>query len=940
MFKPVSPSANFPEIEKEILEFWKKNKIFEKSLEKTKLKKKFNFYDGPPFATGLPHYGHILAMAIKDAITRYKTMQGFYVPRRLGWDCHGLPVEYEVEKELKISGKKQIEEMGVEKFCDYCRRIVFRYTNDWEKTIDRMGRFVDKEGTYATMELPYMESIWWVFKSLYEKGLIYKGFKSMPYCPRCATPLSNFETNQGYRDNVPDPSVFVKFELKGDPGTYFLVWTTTPWTLPANAALAVGPKVKYVKVETEDNEKLILSKERLSVLGKKYRIIKELSFKDLISKTYEPLFKFIDIEKNKKAHEVFAGDFVSTEEGTGIVHIAPAFGEDDLSLAQKENIAILQTVNERGEFIEKVKPWAGKFVKNADWEIIKNLKERNLLFKKETVRHTYPFCWRCDTPLIYYAITTWFVKVSEIRQDLVNNNEKIYWVPSHIKEGRFGKWLADARDWAISRNRYWGTPLPIWVCEECNNVIVVGSLDELNKIKTTEKPITDIHRPMIDEVKVKCKCGKVAKRIPEVLDCWFESGSMPYAQDHYPFENKQQFDKDFPADFIGEGLDQTRGWFYTLHVLSTILFDSPAFKNCIVNGIVLDKDGKKLSKRLRNYTEPETVFEKFGADSLRFLLLSSPAALADELRISDEAISQITRKVFLILWNVYNFFTSFANIDKWEKTKLDLESKNILDKWILSRLNTLIKGVTSGFDSYNLPKPASNILDFIVNDFSTWYIRRSRERVGPTAEDTEDKNYCYSVIFHVLTTIVKIIAPISPFLSDKIYKDLTGEESVHLSDWPVIDEKSIDKDLESQMDIVRKVVELGHSKRKEVGIKVRQPLGKFSIFSGKAGQFSIDEGLIGLIKDELNVKIISQTEGKEDLSVDFDLTIDQKLKEEGMAREIIRKIQEGRKKIGTKLDDFVDVTLDHWPKSFEDYIKKKTLVRNLSKGNEFSVKKV
>src|SRR3989344_5921145 len=596
MFEQVSPKVDFPKLEHDILEYWKKNKIFEKSLEKRKKEKKFTFYDGPPFATGLPHYGHILAMTIKDAVTRYKTMQGFYVPRRLGWDCHGLPVEYEVEKEFTISGKKQIEEMGVDKFCDACRNIVFRYTTEWEKTIDRMGRWADKKNTYATMDLFYMESILWVFKAIWDKGLIYKGLKSMPYCPRCGTPLSNFETNQGYKDNVLDPSVFVKFELKDKPETYLLVWTTTPWTLPGNAALALNPKIKYIKVQAGD-QKLILAKERLSVLGRKYKILEELKTQDLVGKTYKPLYEFIKPEKDKKYFVVLLANFVSTEDGTGIVHIAPAFGEDDLNLGLKENLQIIQVVNERGEFIDAVKPWAGVFVKKADKRITEDLKNRGLLYKEEIIYHTYPFCWRCETPLIYYAISTWFISVSEIRDKLVKNNEKIHWMPAHIKKGRFGKWLEKAKDWAISRNRFWGAPIPLWYCKKCQKYIPIGSLNELEEKKIGDVKITDLHRPFIDKIKIKCKCGGEAIRVSEVLDCWFESGSMPYAQDHYPFENKEEFEKNFPADFIAEGLDQTRGWFYTLHVLATLLFDKPAFKNCIVNGIVLDKEGKKLSKR-------------------------------------------------------------------------------------------------------------------------------------------------------------------------------------------------------------------------------------------------------------------------------------------------------------------------------------------------------
>lgn len=959
-FKPVSPHVNFPKLEEEILKFWQKEKIFEKSLENRKKAKKFTFYDGPPFATGLPHYGHILAMAIKDAITRLKTMQGFYVPRRLGWDTHGLPVEYELEKEIGSSGKKEIEKMGIDKFNEQCRGIVFRYTREWKKTIDRMGRWADKENTYATLNTDYMESIWWVFKSLWEKGLIYKGFRSMPYCPRCGTPLSNFETNLGYKDNIEDPSVYIKFKSAKEKNTYFLTWTTTPWTLPGNAALAINPKIKYVKVKV-GNDHLILAKNRLEVLDA-YEDEDEIRTEDLVGQKYEPLFDYFEKDKKenrsmpyllnkedkeKEAYQIFTADFVSTEEGTGIVHIAPAFGEDDAKLGEEENLPMLQPVDQNGELM--IDPYKGKFVKDADPMIIEHLDESGNLYKSESIKHTYPFCWRCETPLLYYAIGNWFIKVSSFRENLVKNNKTIQWTPKHIKDGRFGNWLAEARDWSISRNRFWGTPLPVWQCKKCSGFTVIGSVDELKKKainfdrlielsaplfkagkqKSTSQPV-DLHRPYIDQVRVKCdKCTSEAERIEEVLDCWFESGSMPYAQDHYPFENQKEWEKNFPADFIAEGLDQTRGWFYTLHVLASALFDKPAFKHIIVNGIVVDKEGKKLSKRLRNYPEPEEVFGKFGADAMRYYLLSSPAAIAEDVRFSSQAVEEVVRKFFLILWNTYSFFILYANLDHWQKVKGNKPAKNVLDKWITSKLNNLIRQVNIGSEEYNLPKMTRPLQTFIT-DLSTWYVRRSRNRVGPSAKDQIDKDDFYSTLHHVLTTFTKLLAPFSPFIADEIYQNMTGEQSVHLTDWPKENNLVIDDNLESSMDQIKTIVEKAHAIRKETALKVRQPLSKLQYGSAK-----LTEDLEKIIADEVNVKEVIYVKVSD---VNLDTKITPALKAEGEAREIVRQIQSARKEAKCRLDEKISVTLPSWPENFEDYIKRETLTKSLQKG-DFKVTK-
>lgn len=949
-FKSVDPRVDFPKLEEEILAFWQKEKIFEKSLEARKDAKKFTFYDGPPFATGLPHYGHILAMTIKDAICRLKTMQGYFVPRRLGWDTHGLPVEYELEKELGISGKKQIEERGVSQFNEACRNIVFRYTKEWEKTIDRMGRWADKENTYATLETDYMESIWWVFKTLWEKGLIYRGFRSMPYCPRCGTPLSNFETNLGYKDDVSDPSVYVKFRAKDAKNTYFLVWTTTPWTLPGNAALAVNPKVVYAKVKVGD-QYLILAHDRLSVLDA-CELVKEIPAAELADQKYEPLFEsFPDYlinkeDADKKPYRIVFADFVSIKDGTGIVHVAPAFGENDMELGKKENLPQIQPVDKDGEML--IAPYKGIFVKKADPMIIENLDERGLLYKAETIKHTYPFCWRCETPLIYYAIGNWFVKVADYRTALVKNNRQIHWTPGHIKEGRFGKWLAAARDWSISRNRFWGTPLPVWQCADCQEFTVIGSVRELcdkavnfdeligdskplfekGKQKSSSYPV-DLHRPYIDRVKVRCQCGGEARRIEEVLDCWFESGSMPYAQDHYPFENKKSWEASFPADFVAEGLDQTRGWFYTLHVLSTLLFDKPSFKNIIVNGIVVDKNGKKLSKRLRNYPEPHEVFDKYGADAMRLYLLGSPAAQAEDVRFSAGEIYGTVRKFFLILWNIYVFFTTYANLDNWQADrKTDLKTSNVLDKWIVSRLNSTILQIEEAAWEYHLPKMIRPI-QLLIEDISSWYVRRSRDRVGPLASDSSDKSACYQTFYYVLCEVCKLLAPFSPFIADEIYRNLSGKVSVHLEDYPKPNKKFIDSKLEAQMKVVFEIVEAAHALRKKHGIKVRQPLSRL-IYN----QLKLAPAIEKLIIDEINVKKIIFQKGGE---FSLDTKIGPELAAEGEAREIVRAIQQARKEAGCKLDEKVDVVLSDWPEGFEEYIKRETLTKSITKGAKLAI---
>lgn len=931
MFLEVDPQQNFPEIEEEILKYWEKNKIFQKTLENRADSKKYIFYDGPPFANGLPHYGHILAMTIKDVVTRYKTMAGFSVPRRGGWDTHGLPVEFEVEKDLKLSGKKDIENYGVGKFNEKAKESVFRYQKEWEKTMARMGRWIDFSNAYTTMDRSYMESVWWVFSEIYKKDLIYEGYKSLPYCSRCGTPLSNFEVNQGYKDDVEDPSVIIKFKISSKnlktnkliADSYLLAWTTTPWTLPGNTALAVGKNIKYVKIK-KGLENYILAKDRLSIITNEYKIVADIKSIDLIGLKYEPLFDLKKDSDNKKIYEVVEADFITTEDGTGIVHIAPAFGENDLLLAQEKDIAIIKTVDTAGNIDKGFDlPAEGEFVKDADSIILEYLEKKKLVYSNEKTKHTYPFCWRCDSPLIYYAMTTWFIKVSAIRKELLENNKKTSWTPTYLKDGRFGKWLADARDWAVSRNRYWGAPLPVWKCEKCHKNIVIGSLKELEDKSNTDITNIDLHKPTIDEVELNCDCGGKAKRVSQVLDCWFESGAMPYASNHYPFENKDDFDNFFPADFIAEGLDQTRGWFYTLMVLSTILFEKPAYKNVIVNGIVLATDGKKLSKRLKNYDEPEKIFSEIGVDPLRYFLLSS-TPMGEDYRFSADNVKMQLRKVILPLWNTLSFFTSYANLDNWDPSDYK-ESENILDKWMQSRLNYSIKEMTEKLESYDLTR-ASRQIEELITDLSVWYLRRSRKR--------RDGEF-YSTSYETLKTLSIMIAPFLPFLAENVYQILKTKkdpESVHLCDWVKSD--TIDSDLLEQMRNARKIVELTHAKRNEEKLKVRQPLAKLEI------KDELKPEILEIIKAEVNVKEVVES-NKIDSEINLDTKLTPELIEEGSFRELLRQVQDLRKKAGFNATDMVELYYETTSSDtqkmitkYQDQIKKETNIKELFNGKD------
>ena len=854
-FQKVNSKQSFPQMEEEIIKYWKKNKTFEKSVEQND--KEYIFYDGPPFATGLPHYGHLLAGTLKDVVPRYWTMQGYRVDRRWGWDCHGLPVENEVEKELKLGSKTDIEEFGIDKFNEACRSVVLRYADEWKKTVERMGRWVDIENDYKTMNPDYMESIWWVFKSLWDKDYIYEGHKVVSYCPRCATPLSNFETNQGYKDKQ-DPALTVKFELVEEPGTYLLAWTTTPWTLPSNLAITVGPELTYAKVKDKNGEHYIMALDRIPHYYKnpdEYEVVEEFLGKKLDAKKYKPILPYFNDKTEERAFTVTTGNFVTLEDGTGLVHMAP-FGEDDMATLKTLKVELVYPLDAECKFNELIPELHGVDVFDANAAIIKKLKVENKVVRHETYNHSYPFCWRCDTPLIYRPISTWFMKVEKIKEKLLKTNQDINWIPDHIKDGRFGKWLDGARDWAISRNRYWGAPLPIWRnIDDENDLIVIGSIEELEKL--AGQKVTDLHKHIIDDIEIK-KDGKTYKRIPEVLDCWFESGSMPYAQLHYPFENKEKFENNFPAEYIAEGLDQTRGWFYTLHILSNALFDKPAFKNCIVNGIVLTEDGQKMSKRLKNYPDPHHIMDNYGADAMRFYLMNSPVVKADDMRFAEKGVSDVIRNLILPIWNAYSFFVTYANIDKWKPTPEGADDHprptNKLDSWILSLLNELIETEIKHMTEYDLQR-ASNAIYSFVDNLTNWYIRRSRRRFWKS-EDDDDKNMAYQTLYTVLTKLCQVIAPFMPFVSEEIYRNLTNKESVHLTRYPTPSGEDRDPRLQVEMFITKTVVSLGLAARAKQKIKVRQPLSKVQVALGDQYDKNLLNDQLEIIKEELNIKEI------------------------------------------------------------------------------------
>lgn len=850
MYKKVDSKNNFVTMEKSILALWKEKDIINKNFQMNEGSEYFTFYDGPPTANGAPHIGHVVTRVIKDLIPRYKVMKGYKVLRKAGWDTHGLPVELEVEKTLGISGKPEIEKYGVENFIKKCKDSVFTYATQWKDMSERVAYWIDMDNPYVTYQNEYIESVWWSLKQLWDKDLLYKGHKIVPYCPRCGTSLSSHEVAQGYKD-VKDSSAYVKFKLK-NKNAYILVWTTTPWTLPSNVALAVNRKYDYVEIVNHE-EHLILAKELLSRIEGEYEVVREFKGETLLDQEYEPIFSFVTPEK--RAYYIVHGDFVTLSDGTGVVHIAPAYGEDDNRVGQKYDLPLVNLVDVQGNFVEEVAPWQGMFVKKADEKIIENMKEAGILYKAEKFLHSYPFCWRCDTPLLYYPRDSWFVRMSSLRDKLLENNDSINWYPDNIKKGRFGNFLENVIDWGLSRERYWGTPLPIWECD-CGHRECIGSIAEL-KEKGIEVPDDlELHKPYIDHVSLKCPaCAKEMQRVSEVIDCWYDSGSMPFAQYHFPFENKELFEQNFPAQFISEAVDQTRGWFYTLIAISTAIFDKSSFENCIVLGHVLDKNGIKMSKHKGNVLSPFTVLENEGADALRWYFYTASAPWLPS-RFYEDAVIEVQRKFLNTLWNVYSFYVLYAEIDQFDPAQYPGRSSiHVMDKWIMSKLNTMIHKVDEDLDAYNITGAAERIGEF-TEELSNWYVRRNRTRYW-VMDMTDDKIDAYLTLHTVLKNLVIVAAPFVPFITEEIYQNLVAArdvkepESVHLCRWPVYDEKLVDQQLEAEMELTYKICALGRSARNTANIKNRQPLSKMLLSTKILPDYYID-----IIKEELNIKVV------------------------------------------------------------------------------------
>ena len=872
MYNKVSTNMNFVEREKEIEKFWRDNDIFKKSMENRKEGETYTFYDGPPTANGKPHIGHVLTRVIKDMIPRYQTMKGKMVPRKAGWDTHGLPVELEVEKLLGLDGKEQIEEYGLDPFIKKCKESVWKYKGMWEYFSETVGFWADMDNPYVTYDDNFIESEWWALKQIWDKKLLYKGFKIVPYCPRCGTPLSSHEVAQGYKD-VKERSAIARFKVK-DEDAYILAWTTTPWTLPSNVALCVNPNETYVKVKAGDGYTYYMAEALLdSVLGKladeengvkAYEILETYKGSDLENKEYEPLFDFakdIIAKQHKKAYYVTCDTYVTMGDGTGVVHIAPAFGEDDAQVGRKYDLPFVQLVNGKGEMTEET-PYAGVFCKKADPMVLKDLEEKGLLFDAPKFEHSYPHCWRCDTPLIYYARESWFIKMTAVKDDLVRNNNTVNWIPESIGKGRFGDWLENIQDWGISRNRYWGTPLNVWECE-CGHQECIGSRAELaEKSGNPDAAQVELHRPYIDAVTIKCPdCGKEMHRVPEVIDCWFESGAMPFAQHHYPFENKEVFEQQFPAKFISEAVDQTRGWFYSLMAESTLLFNKAPYENVIVLGHVQDENGQKMSKSKGNAVDPFEALEQYGADAIRWYFYINSAPWLPN-RFHGKAVQEGQRKFMSTLWNTYAFYVLYAEIDQFDATKytLDYEKLPVMDKWLLSKLNTLVKTVDENLGNYRIPE-AARALDSFVDEMSHWYVRRSRDRFWAKGME-QDKINAYMTLYTALVTVAKTAAPMIPFMTEDIYQNLvrnldpTAPESIHLCDFPVANEQHIDKELEDNMDAVLKIVVIGRACRNTANIKTKQPIGKMYV----KADFALSEYFVEIIEDELNVKSVEFTE--------------------------------------------------------------------------------
>ncbi len=1010
-FKPVDPKITFSELEERLIAFWKENKTFEKSISNRSADKKWTFLDGSPFVTGMPHYGSLLSSLPKDVFGRYFTMKGYQVRRVWGWDGHGLPIENKVEGELQIQRKKDIEEkIGVKTFIERCLYYVNQVSSEWEWYVDHIGRWVDFKNAYKTWDMPYMESVMWVFKQMYEKNLIYKGFRVSLYCPHCVTPISNFEVAMdadNYKEIV-DASTIYKYLVEGEVNTYFLAWSTTPWTKISTTVLAINPNLTYVKVK-QGEEYYILAKATLKMLSPRhsreggnpgemdprvkpeddaikvqndnadYEIIEELKGSDLVGKKFVPHYDYYknNVKPEEKVFEIVGADYVSADEGTGIVTIA-VYGEEDLKVMQEQHVYKEINVDEEGMILPHVPIFGGMYYLKANKAVNADLAARGLIYEDKEISHRVPLCWRCHTRLYYAPMDAWYVNVQTLKPRMKELNEDINWFPNHFKHGRFLKSLENAPDWNISRNRYWGSPVPVWECE-CGERFVPGSVKELEErsgYSALQKTITNLHKPDIDEVTITCaKCSKEVHRVPEVLDSWIEAGSASFAERHFPFEidpstgSGLRLKDFFPPDYIAEYTGQIRAWFYVLHVIGTALYDSKAFKNVSVTGVILGTDGRKMSKNFKNYPDPKEMLQKYGGDALRLYLLGSPVMNGEDILISEEQYKNQVRGTMLILWNVYNFFVMNANVDNWAPLVVASEAKqshdevaastssprndesNILDQWILSLLAILIENVTTTLDTYDTVAAIEHIKNF-VNDLSTWYVRRSRDRVGSTAEDQDDKNAFYSTTYTVLTTVCQLLAPLAPFISEEIYRNLTGEESVHLTDWPVMNgQLTVENEkLIEDMKIVRKIVEAALSKRKEAQIKVKQPLSKLKIVSGVK---ELSQQLIQLIKDEVNIKeeveiVLNPSEinifvsdpGGQIPVVELDTNLTPELIAEGKAREIVRSIQEKRKELQTTFTEQVDVTVLEIPAGFEEYIKKRALVRNVTQGDTFAVTKV
>jgi isoleucyl-tRNA synthetase len=1014
MFREVNNKINFVQLESDILRFWEEQGIFKKSIERRKKGPHYAFYEGPPTANGSPGVHHVLSRLYKDVICRYKTMKDYHVPRKAGWDTHGLPVELEVENSLDLTNKAQIEEYGVARFNEHCRQSALKYIKEWEAMTDRLGYWLDMDDPYVTFDNNYIESCWWIIKQLWDKGLLYQGYKVTPHCPRCGTSLSSHEVAQGYRDDAEDPSIYVKFKinvaqhgvdgrahsiLSSPTPTYLLAWTTTPWTLPGNTALAVAPEADYAVVEVDD-EHLILADALLEQAGLgKYKVVEVVKGSDLVGIHYERLYEIpIDYSKeDKRAYRIIGGDFVSMEEGTGIVHIAPAYGEIDFEVGEKEGLPLVHTVGldgfiktmptgitpkKRLEILEGVTqllafgpqklalPGRGKFVKDADKDILDNLNSRGLLFRSERITHTYPFCWRCEAPLLYYAKQTWYIKTTATKEGLIDGNAEINWYPDYIKHGRFGDWLENNVDWAFSRERYWGTPLNIWCCQACGTpefptYECVGSLDELRAQSSLDGltvPL-DLHRPYVDGITFACpKCGGRMERVPEVIDAWFDSGAMPVAQWHYPFENKDRFKQNLPADFICEAVDQTRGWFYSLHAISTLLFNHPCFKNVICLGHVVDAQGEKMSKSRGNVIDPWTVFDKYGADALRwYMLVSTPGE--DNHRFSTKMLEETLRKFLLTLWNTYSFFTLYANIDRFvaqplTNTKDQSEACTKLDIWIISELNRLISVVNELMDNYN-PTSAARRIEEFVDNLSNWYVRRNRRRFWKSENDA-NKLAAYTTLYKCLVTLSQLLAPFVPFIAEELYQNLyrsvdhQGRESVHLTDFPVADETKISDKLNSEVELAMRIASLGRAARAKSAIKVRQPLGKAVVIVETKGEKEALESLVGEVMEEINVKQIivrSEASAREEFTselpnysvasdakywVAINTELPPELVAEGVSREIVRHLQNMRRNAKFNITDHIityyqtkDPLIKQVIDNFIDYIKQETLSREL-----------